>query len=169
MKRFVAFLFTSAFLLGIVARESPARGTSGGCPASPVAVCGGDSVPARGAWQGTFYCAETRVSLVLDLYAASLDLPGYAFLGKTHGYMQGDTGGCLYGLWMVTQYQVKGEKGEKAVLRLSNDLGSDAQEIELTFRSDGTLHYRARGGNAVRKAVGRKLVKIPAEMVFRRK
>lgn len=151
MKRHIIFILTLLFLLPLVA-----MGRSKGASVVDTAFT----------YRGTFYCAETRVSLVLDLYEASLEVPGYAFLGPSHGYMRGDTDGCLYGVWMLTSFRLK---GDVAVLRLSNDLGSDAQEVELTPLPDGTLRYRARGTNAVRKAVGRKLVKLPAEMVFRRK
>ena len=59
--------------------------------------------------------------------------------------------------------------GKKAVVRFSNDIGSESQDIELVQVSDSILTYRARGGNAIRKAVGRKLVKVTDQMTFRLK
>ena len=46
---------------------------------------------------------------------------------------------------------------------------SESQDIELVQVSDSILTYRARGGNAIRKAVGRKLVKVTDQMTFRLK
>ncbi|MBR1711914.1 MAG: hypothetical protein IJ722_00715 [Alloprevotella sp.] len=121
-----------------------------------------DSLPFR----GTFYCEEQGITLRLDLYGDGLDVPDYPFLGKTGGYMTGDTQERLYGTWFLLSHKIN---ANKAVLRMSNDIGSDAQTIEFTSLPDGTFAYRATGGNEVKRAVRRKLYKVVAEMVFRRK
>lgn len=126
----------------------------------------GDSVIAGQPFKGTFYCAETRVRIILDLYAQSIKIPGYDFFGQTNGYMRGDTNTDLYGIWMLTDFKIK---GKTAILRFSNDMGSDSQTIEFTAQSDGTFRYKTSGGNEIRKAVKRKLVKISDTMVFKRK
>lgn len=125
-----------------------------------------DSVIAGQPFKGTFYCAETRVSIILDLYEQSIKIPGYDFFGQTNGYMRGNTNADLYGIWMLTDFKIK---GKTALLRFSNDMGSDSQTIEFTEQSDGTFRYKTTGGNEIRKAVKRKLVKISDTMVFKRK
>lgn len=113
-------------------------------------------------FKGRFYNEENRIYLTLDLYEATLDAPGLSFLGKMNGFMNGN----IYGIWLLTSCQVE---GKTAMLRLSDDQGSDAQTVRLTAQSDSILIYKAVGGNNIRKVEKRKLVKIPSEMTFRRK
>ncbi len=113
-------------------------------------------------FRGHFVCKEHNVHLCLDLYEATLEAPGFAFLGKLNGYMNGS----IYGTWMLTRHETA---DGKALLRFANDIGSDTQDVELTLTSDSTFQYRALGSNAVRRAVGRKLVKTEGKMNFVRK
>ncbi len=113
-------------------------------------------------FRGHFVCKEQNVHLYLDLYEATLEAPGFAFLGKLNGYMNGS----IYGTWMLTRHETA---DGKALLRFANDIGSDTQDVELTLTSDSTFQYRALGSNAVRRAVGRKLVKTEGKMDFVRK
>lgn len=117
-------------------------------------------------FQGVFYAAADGITLHLDLYADTLLVPGFEFLGTTHGYMQGDTNEQLYGTWFLLSHTLE---GNKALLRFSNDIGSDAQRIEFTRHADGSYTYKAVGGNEVKKAVHRKLYKVASEMRFMRK
>lgn len=110
---------------------------------------------------GHFYCAETDTHIYLNLYEESLTAPGFSFLGKMHGYMNGG----IYGTWMLISHKTN---GKKATLRFSNDIGSDSQNIEFTQTSDSTFTYHAVGGNAIRRAVGRKLVKVTDSMQFKK-
>lgn len=113
-------------------------------------------------FEGRFYCAETGLYIHLNLYEENINVPGFAFLGKMHGYMSGG----IYGTWMLIGHKVE---GEKAILRFANDIGSDTQNIEFTRKTDSTYTYKAVNGNAIRRAVGRKLVKVTGEMDFIRK
>lgn len=109
--------------------------------------------------KGSFYNKENKVRIYLDLSGENLIVPGYEFLGKTKGYMCGD----IYGMWLLTSSKI--DNG-KAVLRFSNDSGSDSQSILFTQQSDSVFLYEALDGNVVKKAVKRKLVKIPSKMLF---
>lgn len=115
-------------------------------------------------FKGVYENKTHQVVLHLDLDEESLDIPGMEFLGKTHGYLDGPG---IYGVWIMVSHKAS---GEKARLRFTNDRGSDSQNIDVTLVNDSTLRYQARGTNEVRRAQGRKLVKIPAEMeLVRRK
>lgn len=114
-------------------------------------------------FEGHFFCAEAQVELVLNLYEEDVEVPNFGFLGPMHGYMSGRG---IYNTWMLVRHEVK---GDEATLRFSNDIGSDAQDVEFRRNADGTYSFHATGGNALRKAVGRKLVKISGDMTFRRK
>ena len=110
-------------------------------------------------WDGTYRNAEHRVVLRLQLGQPALEVPGYAFLGKVEGYMNG----AIYNTWLLTGYS---ESEGVLTLRMSNDSGSDTQKIQLRSLSDSLYRYKAGGGNEVRKAVGRKLVRIPSEFTL---
>lgn len=108
-------------------------------------------------FKGHFVNRENNVHLHIDLYEESLIAPGFAFLGKVPGYINGN----VYGTWLMVSHKVKGDN--KATLRFTNDIGSDAQNIEIEMLNDSTLAYRATGSAAIKKVVKRKLVKIPTQ------
>lgn len=113
-------------------------------------------------FEGNFHCDETGVNIHLNLYEENLTVPNFEFLGKMHGYMDGN----IYGTWMLITHKIE---GNKATLRFSNDIGSDTQNIEFTLNPDSTYTYKAVGGNDIKRAVKRKLVKVTGDMLFRRK
>ena len=112
-------------------------------------------------FEGHYYCKETGVNMYLNLYEETLEAPGFSFLGTMNGYMKDG----IYGTWMITKCTIK---KNTAIIRFSNDIGSDAQDIEFTLNNDSTYSYHAVGGNAIKRAVGRKLVKVTGDMVFKR-
>lgn len=112
-------------------------------------------------FNGTFYSQEADLYIHLDLDKESLEVPTMEFLGPMHGYMNGG----IYGVWMLVKHEFK---GDKLLLRFSNDIGADSQTIELTSLGEGEYRYRAVGENLVRKVVGRKLVKIVDTMIMKK-
>ena len=60
-------------------------------------------------------------------------------------------------------------KRGKAILRFTNEIGADSQDVELTQTADGNYFYRTLGGNNVKKVVGRRLVKIADSMPMKRR
>lgn len=114
-------------------------------------------------FKGIYENAENRVIIRLNLYEPTLTAPNLDFLGKMNGYMHGRG---IYGIWLLTDFDIK---GKTATLRFSNDSGADSQTIEFTQLNDSTFRYNAVGGNDVKKASGRKLVKIVSEMEFRKR
>lgn len=127
-----------------------------------VFACSSIMLLAQRPFEGHFYCKETGVNMYLNLYEETLLAPGFSFLGKMHGYMKDG----IYGTWMITKFNIK---DQKATIRFSNDIGSDSQDIEFAQKSDSLYTYHAVGGNSIRRAVGRKLVKVTGDMVFVRK
>ena len=108
-------------------------------------------------FKGHFVNRENNVHLYMDLYEESLTAPGYGLLGNVPGYINGN----VYGTWLMVSHKVKSDR--KATLRFSNDLGSDAQTIEIEILNDSTLSYRATGSAVIKKVVNRKFVKIPTQ------
>lgn len=107
-------------------------------------------------WLGN---AEEKVVLRIDLNEESVTVPGMEMFGPQNGYLGGPG---VYGVWTVTSFKVESDK--TATLRLSNDLGSETQSIVLTQQTDSTYLMELKGGIVVKRAVNRKLVKIPQKM-----
>ena len=79
-----------------------------------------------------FTTVKTKFYLHLDLYEESVNVPGMEMFGPMNGYMNGN----VYGIWMITSSKIENEK--TATFRLSNDLGSETQEVKLTVENDST-------------------------------
>ncbi len=118
---------------------------------------------AQEVFKGTFHSREEKLNLVLDLYQESVEVPGMEMFGPMHGYLNGN----VYGVWTVTSANVKDAR--TAVLRLSNDLGSETQEVRLTQTNDSTYLFEQVDGVVIKKVVKKKLVKIPSKITFLKK
>lgn len=112
-------------------------------------------------WRIHLENTEQQMSLRLDLYEESVEVPGMEILGPLNGYLAGNG---IFGVWMVTSYEIESDK--KATLRMSSDLGSDSQRIVLTQQTDSTYLMELQGNVYVRKSVNRKLVKIPQKVLM---
>lgn len=104
-------------------------------------------------WKLSLTDPKERVTLTIDLHEESIEIPGMEMFGPMNGYL----GGNIYGVWAVTSFKMK---KNKVILRLSNDLGSENQEAELTQTSDSTYTLKLLGSTVVKRAEGRKLHKI---------
>ncbi len=116
---------------------------------------------AEGPWKFRMTSKEAQIDLCIDLYEESIDVPGMDMFGPMNGYLAGKG---VYGVWMVTSYDIRSEK--EATIHLSNDLGSETQSVRLTLQNDTTCLFEQTDGNVIKKAVNRKLVKIPSKLVF---
>lgn len=121
------------------------------------------TLTAADSFKGRFANSEHQLNLCIDLYEESIEVPGMEMFGPMNGYVNG---AGVYNVWYITKFEIKDER--TAVIRVSNDLGSEAQAIELTFLNDSTLHFKQVDGNVIKKVVGKKLQKIPVEMTLTR-
>lgn len=108
-------------------------------------------------WKLNLMDPKEKISLKMDLYEESIIVPGMEMFGPMHGYL----GGNIYGVWTITSFKIK---KDMAVLRLSNDLGSETQEAELKQTSDTTYTLKLTGSTVVKRAEGRKLHKITSTL-----
>lgn len=120
------------------------------------------NVPISDTLTGVFYNDEIGLRIHVDLGKERLIVPGMSFLGPVYAYMDGR----IYGSWMLVKKEVK--RG-KAILRFTNEIGADSQDVELIQTADGNYFYRTLGGNNVKKVVGRRLVKIADSMPMKRR
>ncbi len=119
-------------------------------------------VGAQGPWKFRMVCAENEITLAVDLYEESIDVPGMSMFGPMNGYISGKG---VWGVWMVTSYKILSDK--KAELHLSNDQGSETQPVRLTLNDDGSCLFEEFSGSAIKKVENNKLVKVPSKMVFK--
>lgn len=113
-------------------------------------------------WKVNLQQPEESINLRLDLYEESIEVPGMEAFGPMNGYMDGN----IYGVWYVVSFDIKDDS--HANVTIANDLGSEDQKLTLTQTSDSTYQLRFLGYNAVKRAQGKKLVKIPTEFVMKK-
>ena len=113
-------------------------------------------------WKVNLQQPEEGINLHLDLYEESIEVPGMEAFGPMNGYMDGN----IYGVWYVVSFDIKDDS--HANVTIANDLGSEDQKLTLTQTSDSTYQLKFLGYNAVKRAQGKKLVKIPAEFVMKK-
>lgn len=111
-------------------------------------------------WKKCLTCKAEKIDLVFDLYEESIQVPGMEMFGPMNGYMAGD----IYGVWYITGFDIQSDK--KVMLKIANDLGSENQKMLLTQQSDSTWLLQFQGHQVVKRVKGKKLVKIPGEMLF---
>ena len=109
-------------------------------------------------WKLRLTSPEEKINLKLDLYEESIEVPGLEDFGPMNGYMDGN----IYGIWYVVGFDIKDD--QHATITIANDLGSEDQKLTLTKNSDATYQLKFLGYNAVKRAQGKKLVKIPSEL-----
>jgi len=108
-------------------------------------------------WKLNLIDRGENVVLKVDLQEESILVPGMEIFGPMHGYL----GGNVYGVWTITSFKLK---KDKAILRMSNDLGSETQEAELTQFNDSTYMLKLVGTVLMKRAVGNKLHKIASTL-----
>lgn len=111
-------------------------------------------------FRGSMSCKEENLHLTIDLYKESINVPGMEMFGPMHGFLNGN----VYGIWSITSSKIIDENN--AVIRLSNDQGSETQEVKLTKNNEGYTFEQVNGA-CIKKVVGKKLVKIPKKLIFK--
>ena len=121
------------------------------------------SVLAQGPWKLNLHCPEEDVRLHIDLYEESVIVPGMEMFGPMNGYL----GGNIYGVWSITSFKIDSDKNVS--LRVSNDLGSETQAIQITQQNDSVWRMEFTGHNVIKRVNGKKLVKIPSVFLMKKK
>ncbi len=104
-------------------------------------------------WKLDLIDRNKNIILKINLDEECIEVPGMEAFGPMHGYL----GGNVYGVWAVTSFRIN---NKKAILRLSNDLGSETQEVELTQTTDSTYQLKLVGTTVIKRVEGHKLHKI---------
>ena len=120
------------------------------------------TLAAQGTWQLRLTCPQEKINLHIDLHEESITVPTMEDFGPMNGYMNGN----IYGVWTVTSFRIKDDTS--ATINLSNDLGSETQETLLTQLNDSTWSLKFVGRGVVKRVAGKKLVKIPSELIMKK-
>lgn len=116
------------------------------------------AVMADGPWKFKAKSADKKITLDIDLYDETIEVPDMDMFGPMNGYLAGDRE-HIYGTWAVTSCEVVDDTHAK--LRLSNDQGSDTQDVLLTLANDSVCKVELKGTVYIKKVVdGKKLQKI---------
>lgn len=121
------------------------------------------SMTAGEPFRGIFKGEDFKITLEINLYEENVKVPGMEMFGPMNGYLRGTD---LYCTWYVSS--VKQTSEDKASIHFSNELGSETQAVELTLKDDSLLTLRQTGGSVLKKVVGKKLQKLPNEIIFKR-
>ncbi len=123
------------------------------------------SARAQEPWKFRMETEEGDITLHIDLYEESISVPGMGMFGPMNGYIGGNG---VYGVWMVTSHEIQSDS--KALIHLSNDQGSETQQVRLTLSDNGReCLFEQLNGNVIKKAVNNKLVKLPSKITFLQK
>lgn len=106
---------------------------------------------------------EYQVWLDIDFYDNSIAIPGQDIFGQLPGYFgaRRDTR-----KWIISEATVK---GDTARLLIINDYGSEDLTAELKKNKDGSYTLTQLKGSTIKIVVNRKWVKIPKELVFKKR
>ncbi|MDE5980929.1 MAG: hypothetical protein K2F69_03175 [Bacteroidaceae bacterium] len=107
---------------------------------------------------------EMNLTIEADLYEESIEVPGLEMFGPLNGYVSGRG---IYGVWAITG--VKKVNDNEAVVHFSNDLGSETQAVRLVWENDSTLLLEQKGGTTFKRVENKKLVKLPAKIIFNKR
>lgn len=122
-----------------------------------VAVSGWAQAQFSGMWQ----CEELKATMVLNLAEKSITLKDFED-EETYGYVKGQ----LNGTWVILK--VKEVKEKKALVRMVNDNGYDAQDVEFRLTDEGTMEMRLVGDQIMRTIEKGRYVKMPKVVIFKK-
>lgn len=112
-------------------------------------------------FKGRLVNQELEVRLVINLYDNNIKVPQQEdIFGDVPGYFAYQHDGRK---WIVVEAEVH---GEKALLTIVNDYGSEDLTATLTHNNDGTFTLRQGSGSIIKIVKDRKWVKMPKSIVF---
>lgn len=112
-------------------------------------------------FKGRLINQELEVRLVIDLYNNSVKVPQQEdIFGDVPGYLAYQHDGRK---WIVVEAEIQ---GNKALLTIVNDYGSEDLTATLIHNTDGTFTLRQDSGSAIKIVKDRKWVKIPKVITF---
>lgn len=113
-------------------------------------------------FRGKLVNSELEVTIVLNLYEKNVKVPQQEIFGNVDGYLYYKHDGRK---WIIVESEVQ---GDRALLTIINDYGSEDLTATLTYQSDGSFVLKQETGSALKIVKDRKWVKLPKKIVFKR-
>ena len=106
---------------------------------------------------------EYNVYMQINFCDNNIFIPGLDILGQIPGYL-GKEGSSF--VWPVIDVSIN---GNKATLKMVNDMGSEDLEATLTCNNDSVYTLRQERGSTLKVAGKGKWIRLPKELMFKRK
>lgn len=113
-------------------------------------------------FRGKLVNSELEVAIVLNLYEKNVKVPQQEIFGNVDGYLYYKHDGRK---WIIVESEVQ---GDRALLTIINDYGSEDLTATLTYQPDGSFVLKQETGSALKIVKDRKWVKLPKKIVFKR-
>ncbi len=111
-------------------------------------------------YKGFYFNKEYNIYVELDAYEPTVVVPGQAIFGELNGYLGDKQDGRK---WLFTSAMVK---GDKVVLEVINDYGSEDLTATFKAKRDGTFELSQEKGATMKIARNRKWTKLPKTLEF---
>lgn len=105
---------------------------------------------------------EYDVFLKIDLCDERINVPGQELYGSLPGYFGKRTNSFC---WVITSAEIQ---GNKAILTMINDFGSEDLKASLTQKNDSVFILRQEEGSTLKMAQGGKWQKMPKTLELKR-
>ena len=112
------------------------------------------------AFRAYLYNKEYDTFLKLDFCNESISVPGQDFYSNLPGYIGKKANNFI---WVITSAEVN---GNKAVMTMINDFGSEDLMASLTRENDSLYVFRQESGSALKLSLKGKWQKMPKKMEF---
>ena len=116
-------------------------------------------------FSGKFVNEELGIYLVIDFYKNNVVVPNQEIYGAMPGFLGDYKDGRK---WLITDARTN-HSDTAAQLDMVNDYGSEDLRAELVIGKDGICTLKQLKGSALKVARNRKWVKLPKQIVFKRK
>ena len=113
-------------------------------------------------FRGKLVNSELEVAIVLNLYEKNVKVPQQEIFGNVDGYLYYKHDGRK---WIIVESEVQ---GDRALLTIINDYGSEDLTATLTYQPDGSFVLKQETGSALKIVKDRKWAKLPKKIVFKR-
>ena len=107
--------------------------------------------------------ADYDIVLTLDLDSQNISVPNHDLFGPLGGYLSKKRNSFY---WLVVSSEVN---GNKAILTLVNDYGSEDIEASLTKKNDSTYIFKQLDGSPLKVPNNGKWQKLPKVMEFKKR
>lgn len=115
-------------------------------------------------FKGYLYNEEYKVFIRLNLYDNDVVSKQQPLFGELPGYLGHDIDGRE---WLFTTAKIVNKK--KAEIEITNDYGSEDLTATLSLDADGNYVLKQESGSRIKIAVNCKWVKLPTELVFKKR